>query len=144
MVYITVAYLIAESDSLAVFIKVGTFHIVVVEISYNSFSVVVLTCCLVGIHEFVVAPAHCCTGISFRHTEFYMVTGIVKTAGYVNTSVTVRIEDVFVLCDKLRRHICIFVVKRKLCIVYVAVVTPCVSCVFAYFSSAHVCIVEIH
>ena len=102
MVYVTVTYLIAESYSLSVLIKIGTLHVVVVEISYNSLSVVVLACCLVGIHEFVVAPAHCCSRISFRHTEFYVVTGIVETSGYVNTSVTVRVKDVLVFCDKLR------------------------------------------
>ena len=101
VVNVTVAYLIAMCNHVTVGIQEGTLHQIVVKVPQNSFDMVVLTSFLVSITEFVIAPAQCCCGVVLRHTEFYMVAGIMETAGNIDVAVPVRIQYIFILGEEI-------------------------------------------
>ena len=88
-------------DHIAVGIQEGTLHQIVVKVPQNSFDMVVLTSFLVSITEFVIAPAQRCRRVVLRHTEFYMVTGIIETAGNIDIAVPIRIQYIFIFGEKI-------------------------------------------
>ena len=100
MVNASVADLIAECDNIAVFVAEGAAHKVVAEIAAYGFGVGCLTGLLVSVAELIIAPRYHRSCISLGKSELYMVSCVVKAAGYVNKTVAVGVEYILVLCHE--------------------------------------------
>ena len=151
MVNAALTDLVAVCDHRAVLVAEGTLHEVIIEVAENRLDVVILTELGVGIAELVIAPAECCSGVVFRHTELYVVTGIVHTAGNVDRAVAVRVQNILVLVHELLRQVGAaalhgIAVPRNhgnVCVVGVAVVTPRETGVLADLCAAHIGVIEV-
>ena len=144
MINVAVSHLITMGDDIAICIPEGALHQVIIEITENGFNMVILSGFLIGIPEFIVAPSQCRSGIVFRHAEFYMISGIMETAGNINVAVSIWIQHILILCQETFRQVGCGAVHRHLCIIGMTVAAPAETIVFVYAGSAHIAVIKVN